>query len=220
MASYPNTGSTLVDGQQNRTGIALSTNIIIQINNSSGSTTVGAIQSLTVNEAGNIKMIDEVGTDGHIDSVRHSSVNVSGSCERVRFDGIKIAEAFSRGFVHVHSQIYPFDIYIIDKNRKETKNYITTVIKNVWLRSIDTTYSAADFVLVDKMNWDAETIYSYFPNQSSQAAIGIGTRTIITTANSPSLNGIEQDADRGLNNRRGSLDAGGLIDIGSTGDLF
>ena len=60
------TGSILenADGS-NRTGTGISTNIVIKVNNQ----TVGAVQNLSIREERQIKMIDELGTDGHIDSV-------------------------------------------------------------------------------------------------------------------------------------------------------
>jgi len=127
MANAPNTGSTLTGDSVNKTSTAISTNIIIMVNNRA----VGAVQSLSISEKRNIKMIDEIGTDGHIDSVPNQSTNITGSCQRVRFDRLRIAEAFSRGFIHAASQIYPFDIVILDKQKKAQENQISTVIKNV-----------------------------------------------------------------------------------------
>src|SRR5574337_1824564 len=98
MALAPNTGSTLTfDTGKNKTSTGISTNILIMV----GNTAVGAIQSLSVSERRGIKMIDEVGTDGHVDSVPNVSTNITGTCQRVRFDRLRVAEAFSRGFTHV-----------------------------------------------------------------------------------------------------------------------
>ena len=128
MALAPNTGSTLTQTSgKNKTSTAISTNILIMV----GETAVGAIQSMQITESRGLKQIDEVGTDGHVDSVPNVSTNITGSCQRVRFDRLRIAEAFSRGFVHVASQAYPFDIVIIDKQKSDTGLQISTVIKNV-----------------------------------------------------------------------------------------
>ncbi len=228
MANAVNTGSTLtVAGSNvNKTSTGISTNIIIMVNN----TAVGAIQSMSISEKRGIKMIDEVGTDGHIDSVPISSTNITGSCQRVRFDRLRITEAFSRGFVHVQSQVYPFDIVILDKQKRDQGSQISTVIKNVWISGIDYTYQANDWVITDTMTWEAETIFSVLNNGSSQAVavggergiqhMGAGPYGVVNIQSGDGVVNVEQLVDTGSNGRRGSMDASGLIDIGSAGDLF
>src|SRR5882757_9441893 len=116
---------------------------------------------MDVTESGSIKMIDEVGTDGHIDSAKNSSTNVTGSCTRTRFDGQRIAEAFMRGYVHVKSQRLPFDIEIQDNFKGAgTDSVVITTIRNVWIKSINYTYSADNFVITEDMSWEAESIDS------------------------------------------------------------
>src|SRR5258708_33715247 len=119
MPNSENTGSTLFETaagpQINKTSTAISTNIIIMVNDRA----VGAIQSMAISEKRGIKMIDEVGTDGHIDSVPNVSTNVTGTCQRIRFDRLRAAEAFGRGFIHAASQVYPFDIVILDKQKRD-----------------------------------------------------------------------------------------------------
>lgn len=227
MANAPNTGSTLtVPNGVNKTSTAISTNIIIMVNN----TPVGAVQTMAISEKRGIKMIDEVGTDGHIDSVPNISTNITGTCTRVRFDRLRITEAFSRGFVHNASQVYPFDIVILDKQKRDQGSQISTVIKNVWISGLDYTYQVSDWVITDSMTWEAEQIFSVLNNGSSQPVAVGGERGITHmgagpngTVNITSGNGIvniEQLVDTGTNGRRGSLDASGLIDIGSAGNLF
>src|SRR5690606_42104236 len=95
----PNTGSiTTAEGGRNRTGTAVSTNIIIEVDGNA----VGAIQSLSIKETRQIATIDEVGTDGHIDSVPSKSTDITVTCQRTRFDNLRVAAAFSRGFIHAH----------------------------------------------------------------------------------------------------------------------
>jgi len=212
MALAPNTQSTLSYGSgTNKTSTAISTNILILV----GNTPVGAIQDLSINESRPIKFINEVGTDGQIDSVPQGSSTFTGDCNRVRFDRLRIAEAFGRGFTHVQSQAYPFDIVIIDKQKADSGNQISTVIKNVWIKSISYTYNADNWVITDKMSWEAETIYSILTSGSGVPVAQGGERGI------PYNNlEIERLTDTGFNGRRGSLDAAGLIDIGSSGLLF
>jgi hypothetical protein len=228
MANAPNTGSTLtVAGSNvNKTSTAISTNIIIMVNN----TAVGAIQSMAISEKRGIKMIDEVGNDGHVDSVPNVSTNVTGSCQRVRFDRLRITEAFSRGFVHVKSQVYPFDIVILDKQKRDQGSQISTVIKNVWISGLDYTYQVSDWVITDTMTWEAEDIFSVLNNGNSQPVavggergiqhMGAGPNGVVNITSGDGIVNIEQLVDTGSGGRRGSLDAAGLIDIGSAGDLF
>ena len=227
MAQAYNTGSTLTTGQGlNKTSTAVSTNILIMV----GNTAVGAVQKLTIDEKREIAAIDEVGTDGHIDSVPKSSTNISGSCERIRFDKLRVAEAFSRGFIHVASQVYPFDIMVIDKQKRDQGSQIATVIKNVWIDGISYSYNAGDWVISDTMTWKAETIWSVLNNGGASPVamggeigvkhMGAGNYGVVDIISGDGVTNIEQLVDSGASGRRGSLDAAGLIDIGSSGDLF
>lgn len=207
----PNTNSTLSlpDGR-NKTSTGISTNIIILVNN----TPVGAVQSLAITERRPIRMIDEVGTDGHVDSVPNQSTNVTGTCQRVRFDRLRIAEAFSRGFVHAKSQQYPFDLIILDKQKRDQGSQISTIIKNVWISEISYTYQVSDWVITDTMNWEAEDIFSIL-NNGSNVPVAVGGELGIKHSQIPT----ETLADTGA--RRGSLDGAGLIDLATTvADLF
>lgn len=212
MANAANTKSTLsFPGGQNKTSTGISTHMVIMVNN----TPVGAIQSITINEKRNIKQVDEVGTDGHVDSVPNQSTNITGTCQRVRFDRLRIAEAFSRGFIHVSAQAYPFDIVILDRQKRDQGSQISTVIKNVWISGIDYTYQVSDWVITDNMTWEAEAIFSVL-NAGSAQPVATGGERQIPFSNIP----IERQTDTGANGRRGSLDASGLIDLGDDGTLF
>lgn len=229
MSNAINTGSTTsVNGSVNKTSTSLSTNIVILVNN----TPVGAVQSMSINESRSIKMIDEVGSDGHIDSTPVSSTNISGSCKRVRFDRLRITEAFGRGFIHAASQVYPFDIVILDTQKRSQALQISTIIKNVWIKGLSVDYSSDNFIITDSMEWEAENIYSILNGGSGQPVAVGGERGIqhmggnqngvvstFSGANGTVVN-IEQLVDTGSNGRRGSLDAAGLIDIGDGGNLF
>ncbi len=198
--AYPNTGSILTDQFGNaRTGTSLSTNIIIEVDG----VPIGAIQNININEKRPIAMIDEVGTDGHIDSVPKSSADFSGSCSRTRFDRLRVSEAFSRGFIHVHSQRVPFDIVIKDIFNGDDANAIVTTLKNVWISGLKYSYKADNYVIVDDMDFEFETIKSTLGQSQVNASQG-GARGIPLFINS-----LERAADRG--DRRGALDASGLI---------
>lgn len=208
MANAPNTQSTLSNSDgTNKTSTSLSTHMLIMVNGKA----IGAIKSLSISESRNIKQIDEIGTDGHIDSAPSSSTSISGSIDRTRFERQRITEAFHRGFLHVASQMYPFDIVIMDRQKQNTSNQISTVIKNVWIKSIDTTLSADDFIIVDRMTYEAEAIFSILNGGGNKPAAQGGERGIEFYNNL-----IERQTDTG--GRRGSLDASGLIDLGSSLD--
>jgi hypothetical protein len=212
-ANYPHTGSQLLDPETGRnvTRTGVSTNIIIQVDGNP----VGAIQNLNIKEDRSIQTIDEVGTDGHIDSVPNKSTDISGDCKRIRFDNLRVATAFSRGFVHAAAQRIPFDIVILDifaadegdaDGFNAADNVITTVIKNVWIRSISVSYQAGDFVISEDMSWVGEHIYSYL-GQGQQAVPAPNARQIPVIDD----DAFEKQADVGQ--RRGALDAAGLIKV-------
>jgi|SRR5690606_5541331 len=208
---YPHTGSILTDAGRNVTRTGVSTQIIIQVDGNP----VGAVKSLSINETRDIAMIAEVGTDGFIDSVPKSSTKVNGACKRTRFDNLRIASAFSRGFVHVAAQRIPFDIVILDifaadeddaDGFNASDSVITTVIKNVWISKIGVSYNSDDFVIVEDLDWQAEHIYSYL-GQGQSAAPAPFARQIPIIDN----DAFERQAD--LGQRRGALDAAGLIKV-------
>lgn len=195
------TGSILENPNgSNRTGTALSTFIVLRV----GPNPVGAVQSIEINEERQVTPIDEVGTDGHIDSAPTRSTNISGTCRRIRYDRLRIAEAFSRGFLHAKSQRIPFNIDIFDKWNGDNENMIVTTIKNVWITNISYSYAANDWIITDNMSWMAEDISSTIQG-TGNAATG-GARGLILQTDTA---GIEQQTDRGQ--RRGALDAPGLI---------
>jgi hypothetical protein len=212
MANAVNTGSTLnFPSGANKTSTSLSTNILILV----GSTPVGAVQTLNITEARSIKMVPEVGTDGFIDSSPESSTVITGTCERIRFDRLRIAEAFSRGFIHVSAQAYPFDIVILDRQKADRSSQISTVIKNVWISQISYGYKADNWIISDNMDWKAENIFSVL-NGGSGLPVSQGGERGVPFSNIA----IERATDSGANGRRGSLDASGLIDLGSDGNIF
>src|SRR5258708_22367881 len=195
----PQTGSIINGpGGRDSTRTGISTNIVIKV----GSTAVGAIQSIQVREQRNIQMVDEVGTDGHIDSVPIKSTDISGECRRTRFDRLRVTEAFSKDFLHVQGERIQFDIDIYDNWNGDRSNAIITTVRNVWIQSISYQYQSDNWVIVDDMAFVAEAIYSTL--NGGNAATG-GGRGIV-----PQLNTTEREADRGA--RRGALDVPNLID--------
>jgi hypothetical protein len=191
-----NTQSIISNNGNDNTNVALSTFIIIQVNGNP----VGAIQDLTVNEVRSIKMVDEVGTDGHIDSAPIQSTNISGSCMRIRYNLMRVTSAFGRDFLHTHAQRIPFDITILDNWNGSGANSVITVIENVWIKSIGYSYKQDNWLITDNMQWEAERIYSTLNNNpaSTSGNRGFGLQ----------IDPIEQQADVGLT---GALNLGGLV---------
>lgn len=198
-----NTGSiTDASEGRNTTRTGLSTLIVVKV----GDNAVGAIKSLNLSQARRVTMIDEVGTDGHIDSAPSQSTNITGSCSRTRFDGLGILPAFSRGYIHVHAQRLPFNIDIIDLMAgSDPASQLVTTIVNVWVTQLDVTYRSDDFIIVDDMRWEAETIRSTLGANSNAVPGAAGSRNLVIPTSSP----FERAADRG--DRRGSIDAAGLL---------
>ena len=202
-----NAGITQINGpgESAKTNTHLSTNIYIAV----GGNQVGAVQTMQVQEKRAIKMIDEVGTDGHIDSAPQTSAGFTGTCNRIRFDGQRVAEAFMRGFVHVHAQRIPFDIEIHDQFRgaPESGEEIITTIRNVWINGISYTYQISDFTIVEDMTWDAESIDSTVGGHA--VVDGSANNRGIAMTGEFAINPFEQSADTGV--YRGALDAPGLL---------
>ncbi len=198
-----NAGQTrIVDptSQKQRTATHLSTNINILVNGIS----VSAVKSMQIRESRDVKMVDEIGTDGHIDSAPTRSTDISGSFNRTRFDRQRITEAFGRGFVHVSAQRLPFEVEIQDNFvGSDDSSVVITTLRNVWITGIDTSYSADDFIIVDNMTWVAESIDSILANGAPVVG-NVNNRGIPID-----INPFERDADVGR--FRGALDAAGLI---------
>jgi hypothetical protein len=201
---YPNTGSTIY---KNQTGVALSTNILIK----AGGNAVGAIQSIQITESRQIKMIDELGTDGHIDSAPERSTEITGQCTRIRFDRIRIFQAFGRDFIHIKSQRIPFTIEIHDTWAGDDANKIITVLSDVWFDSMNYTYSGNDWVISESANFKAEDIYSVYNGTGEAVGTkdpgGNGSRSIQTEKEVGTRFQLEADGGK----RRGAIDGAGLI---------
>ena len=208
--AYPHTGSiTQTPDGRNTTRTSVSTNIIIQVDGNP----IGAMQSFSINQSRIIHMVDEIGTDGHIDSVPSKATDISGTATRLKFDNLCLPAAFSRGYVHLASQRIPFDINIIDifaaseddNGNFGTDGIITTVIKNVWFISLGVTYTQNDFTITEQAGWQAERIYSFMGSPNNGVVPAVNARQLRIIDNDP----FERQTDVG--GRRGALDAAGLI---------
>lgn len=190
-----NTNYETADGRS-RTGTHLSTNIIIAVEGRS----VGAIKRFTIDESRQVQGVSEVGADGQIDSAPTKSAEFTVTCDRTRFDGRRIAEAFYRGFVHVHSQRVPFDIQVYDLVNGGMDQQLITIVKNCWITKIGYTYDAENFIISDNMSLHAEAIQS-----------SLNGKTAVYSTSDLNRNDFEISADIGT--YRGALDAAGLIKV-------
>ena len=114
------------------------TTIIVRV----GDKVVGAISSISIEEY-----------RPYNDATRAASSNKI-TANRIRFDRARIAEAFSRGFIHKNSQIYPLQIEVIDEKAK-------TTIQNAWIdEDVGFSYMTNDWIIVDCIKLIAEKIFS------------------------------------------------------------
>lgn len=189
----------------------LSTQIIIKVDGQS----VGAIQTLQVTQGRSLKRIPEVGTDGFIEIVPQAPTTVDLSVTRIVFDRKRLTESFNRGYLNIHAQRNPFDIFVYDFANVEpdslddtfdttsSENVITTIYENCWWTNLQTTYSASDYVITEQGSIQAEFVHSYINGDpDANAAVRAAP------ANDDPL---ERLADA---SRRGSLDARGLTRVG------
>lgn len=195
MSEYPATGSTLTSN----ISTGLSTQIVIKV----GSDTVGAVQTLNVNQTRNLIRVVEIGLDGTLEIVPQQRAEVTINVTRVVFDRLRLSEAFARGFVNIKSQRLPFDVLIIDRTLGSDNNAVTHTYTNCWFQNYTTPYNADNYIISETGVIWAEDVSSRF-GSSANVAQG-GARDM-----KPQIEPIERAADRG--ERRGTMDAPGIVD--------
>lgn len=202
MTGYPYTQTT----SSAATSTGLSTQILIKVDDEA----IGAIQSLQVQQSRPIERIKEVGTDGTIELVPTGATEVSLSVSRIVFDKKRLTEAFSRGYLNIHAQRIPFDIFVYDfqgASGELDANFnvpdgatgvITTIFENCWFTSLDVSYDSDNYIITENADIEVEWVHSFADGNSSINA---------SRANPSFDDKLERYADV---NRRGSLDARGL----------
>lgn len=164
---------------------ALSTQIVIKAQGVNGGWyDVGAIQSFQVQESRNINHIQEVGTDGIVQSHPSGAQPIQLTVNRAIFDYQRVTVAFQRGFHHVMSQRFPFDIVVIDYNphvfAAGNRNYdgprdtssdsfsiadssssqtIRTRFVNCWFNNNSYTYASDNYMITENATLTAEAVY-------------------------------------------------------------
>lgn len=140
--SYPNSGSLL----QPRINSSLSSQIKIKI----GQTTVGAIQSLTIEQNRDMDVREEIGTEGIVEIQPTRATKTTIEVSRIVFDDLKLLESFARGFVNLQAQRIPFDIHIMDLSSAKTENDVAvTICNNCWFKRYSTPYTANNYLITE-----------------------------------------------------------------------
>jgi hypothetical protein len=196
------------------TATGLSTQVIVKVDGQS----IGAIQTLNMDQRRPLRRIGEVGTDGVIEIVPNAPTEFQLRIERVHFDRKSITEAMARGFINIQSQRIPFDIYIYDFSNVPAGNLtddfdvagndgmVTTIYENCWIESKSSTFQSNDYIRMENVSVWAEFCHTFMNgNPTQNASVG-----------APSIeDAVERTADVG---RRGSLDARGLARLGKVFD--
>lgn len=198
MPEYPKTGSIL----NSELHTELSTQILITVNNEP----VGAIQSFQETQNRPSRRITEVGTDGTIEITPQSAATVTLNVNRVAFDGLSIAEAFSRGFVNIKSQRIAFDIVVINHHTGTGDDAVITTYHNCWFTNMGKTYSATDYVVIQTATIEVEDVRTTRANGPVVESQGAGGSRQNPNAQ---IDAVEGAADSG--EYRGTLDFPGLI---------
>lgn len=173
---------------------ALSTQILIKVQGVNGAWfDVGAIQNFQVSENRNINPIQEVGTDGIIQLHPSGAQPIQISVTRAVFDYQRVTVAFQRGFHHVMSQRFPFDIVVVDYNPyvfasearhfpnasrslsfegADTARTVRTRFVNCWFSTNQYTYAADNYMITENATIMAEAVYDTNIDDSTVLAQG------------------------------------------------
>jgi len=172
----------------------LSTQILIICDN----VAVGAVQRLTPAESRRLQRINEIGTDGWLEIVPVQPTEVTLTITRVVYDKLRLPESFARGFQHIQSQRYPFNIVILERegweySAGEGLDRITTY-ENCWFSRYSSPISTDNYLIMEEGEVWSERAFNSESNKSFDQR---AEHTFYTDA-------IEQDVDTGA--KPGALD--------------
>lgn len=192
---YPTSNSSLSP----KINSGLSTSIIIKVN----TTTVGAIQNLSIQQTRDMLVLDEIGTDGTIEIVPKGNARIDINVERIVFDDLTITEAFGRGFVNIQAQRFPFDIQLINTSNSSSEGDVVLVtMHGCWFSSVNPTYNVNSFIITERANLKCEYITT---TRQGISAVNGGSRDI-----GFDFDTIERSTD--TNGLRGRLDSSGFVE--------
>lgn len=190
--TYPSSGSLL----KSNISSGLSTQITIKI----GMATVGAVQSLTINQTREMAIWEECGTEGVIEIHPKNATKIELSVQRIVFDDLRLLESFGRGFINLQAQRVPFDVHIMDFITSDNENILSTILHNCWFKQYSTPYTANNFLVTESASLVCEYITSM---RNAQNAANGGLRGISYEHDS-----IERNTD--LSGKRGRFTSSGI----------
>lgn len=210
--SYLYTGTT----QSAATNTGLSTQILIKVDGQ----TVGAVQSLSAQQNRPTRRVQEVGTDGTVEIVPNSTTTVTLNVTRIAFDRKRLPESLQRGYINIHAQRIPFDVFVFDFSGVDPatvddsfdvtsqSGVVTHVYENCWFQSLQTQYQATDYIITENCTLDVEFVHTFINGDPSVNA---------SSGNPDFDDALERTADT---NRRGSLDGRGLARVNDIFGVF
>lgn len=119
--------------------------------------------------------MEEIGTDGIVDSHPKNAARIEFAVERIVFDQLKLTEAFSRGFINIQAQRIPFDIQIIDRSDQEGQFSVVHTLHNCWFNSYSSAFNVNSYIVSESATIRAEKITTH---RGGQSAVGGGLRGI------------------------------------------
>ena len=150
--TYPQTGSII----SSSTHAGLSTSITIRVKG----TPIGAIQELRIDQNRDMQVWEEIGTDGIVEIHPKGAAKITFSVTRMVFDGLRLPEAFKRGFLNIQAQRIPFDIQIMDTFAGDNALIVMTTLKGCWFRRYSTPYRADNYLVSETADLVCEKIAS------------------------------------------------------------
>jgi hypothetical protein len=142
--------------------------------------TVGAVQELRYSQSRPLERYKEIGTDGVIQIAPNGAPTFDLTINRIVFDWQRLPQSLQREYRHIHAQRRPFDIYVYDYNTylptdKKTieegggydstdgttrpVNGFKTVFKNCWFNSLNVSYRAENYQIVEDASLWCEHVY-------------------------------------------------------------
>jgi len=162
MSIYPQTGSLL----SNVPHAGLSTLITAKVRG----TAVGAIQELRIDQSREMYVWEEIGTDGVVEVHPRGAAKITFSVVRLVFDGLRLPEAFSRGFLNLQAQRIPFDVEIVDTFAGDLSLATVSTLKECWFRRYSTPYRADNYIVSES----AELVCSRIVSMQSAGNVANG----------------------------------------------
>jgi hypothetical protein len=144
---------------------------------------------------------EEIGTDGIIEIHPKGAAKISVSVQRVVFDGLRLPEAFARGFINIQSQRIPFNIEIIDRSDSvEIGDAVVSTLNNCWFKNYSPTFTAESFIIREQADIACEYITTM---RNAISAVQGGKRGVAFDFDT-----VERNTDvKGI---RGRLDSAGI----------